>query len=418
MKPFLCFLLALMLITVQLNSQESVNISFFGSSVCKGTGAENNQGYAYQFYHRNIIDTTKFKYANASTGGDNTIKWEKFDRLTTKLFPSNPDIVVIGLSLGNEGIRRPIDDNGRAQIVEQYRSRLKYYADSLNSIGIKPVIVNCYAHTLFDNFHYYSTKHMNQIINTWEYPSINVLGTNDDLTGKWVDGYVNDPWHPNTIGHEEMSYAIVPSLFEAISQGLETPKYDWNKSYARIKNEQKESEAISFNVNETMHSFSLSFRFKEASDGSIGGFQSEGDLHELTIERFKIKYKNLSTIFHRHIKDWTHVVLTHNYAARKTLLFVNGEKIGEVEEQLAPTSIHFGGSSSKIDLKDIAIHRSSLNESEAMDLYNKRFIQSSLEFWNSLTLDYSDRAIDNRAQSLSKIRLNPKTSISQIKVEF
>lgn len=108
---------------------ERINITFFGSSVCRGAGAENNHGYAWQFYHSGAIDTVKFNYLNASTGGDNTIKVEREERLTKKLFPTNPNIVVIGLSLGNEGIRKGKSDNEREQILEQYRSRLLALVD-------------------------------------------------------------------------------------------------------------------------------------------------------------------------------------------------------------------------------------------------------------------------------------------------
>jgi hypothetical protein len=38
---------------------EKINITFFGSSVCLGSGAEDKKGYAYQFYYNNTIDTTK-----------------------------------------------------------------------------------------------------------------------------------------------------------------------------------------------------------------------------------------------------------------------------------------------------------------------------------------------------------------------
>jgi hypothetical protein len=83
---------------------QKLNLTFFGSSVCNGSNAESKHGYAWQFYYSNTIDTTKYHYFNVSTGGDNTIKIEKFDRLTNKLYPTNPDFVVIGLSLSNEGI--------------------------------------------------------------------------------------------------------------------------------------------------------------------------------------------------------------------------------------------------------------------------------------------------------------------------
>ena len=145
-----------------------INVTFFGSSVCRGAGAEDHHGYGWQFFQNGAIDTIKYKYFNASTGGDNTIKVEKEDRLLKKLYPTAPDIVVIGLSLANEGIMTPQDDNGREQIVEQFRTRLLALADSLNSLGIKPVIVNCYAQSHFNSSHYDFTKKMNRIIQTWK----------------------------------------------------------------------------------------------------------------------------------------------------------------------------------------------------------------------------------------------------------
>ncbi len=43
-----------------------------------------------------IITDTAGKYFNSSTGGDNTIKVEKEDRIFKKLYPTDPDIVYEG----------------------------------------------------------------------------------------------------------------------------------------------------------------------------------------------------------------------------------------------------------------------------------------------------------------------------------
>jgi len=355
-----------------------VNVTFFGSSVCRGSGAEDRKGYAWQFFHSGAIDTSRFRYYNASTGGDNTIKVEQEDRMQTKLFPTNPDIVVIGLSLANEGIMRPDNENGREQIVEQFRSRLLALADSLNSLGIKPVIVNCYAQSRFNKSHYDFTKKMNRIINTWKYPSVNVLGTIDDLTGKWVEGYLADPGHPNTAGHKEMSYAIVPSLFDAILSGKKTPVYDWHKSYSAIFNKDQIEHPLAIDIKNTMHSFTLSFRLKETVEGSIAGFTANGRNHTISISGQAIHYKELSGPYPENPVGWIHVLLSHSYANQKTTLFINGEPIGSMKEQLSPTRVYFGGTAKSTELKDLTLHRSALNESEAGDLYNKKFIQSSL----------------------------------------
>ena len=166
----------------------SIHITFFGSSVCRRAGAEDYHGYGWQFFNGGAIDTLHYKYFNASTGGDNTIKVEREDRISKKLLPTDPDIVVIGLSLANEGIMNARNDNEREQIVEQFRSRLLAMADSFGSMGIKPVIVNCYAQSFFTGSHYDCTKKMNRTINTWKYPSINVLGTIDDIRGEMGRG--------------------------------------------------------------------------------------------------------------------------------------------------------------------------------------------------------------------------------------
>jgi len=400
------------------SSAQKIHVTFFGSSVCYGASAENHHGYGWQVFHSGAIDTTTFIYFNASTGGDNTLKVEKEKRITKKLLPTNPDIVVIGLSLGNEGIRTPQDDNGREQILEQYRSRLLSMADSFNSMGIKPVIVNCYTHTYFTDAHYEYTKRMNRLINTWEYPSINVLGTIDDWSGKWVEGYVGDPWHPNTEGHKEMSYAIVPSLFEAITKGKKVPEYDWNKSYSTVINEKQIENPISMDIENTMHSFTLSFRFQVTDDGSIAGFSSNDSNHTINIKGHTIQYKELKTIYPKHLKYWTHVVLSHSYANQKTMLFVNGALIGAVNEQLSPNQIHFGGTASKTELKDLAVYRSCLNPDEALDLYNKKFIQSSLEIYSPLTKPIEGKTVENKAQSMANLEISKYIKIECTDIEL
>ncbi len=396
---------------------QPVHVTFFGSSVCYGSGAEKNHGYAWQFFQSGAIDTTHFQYFNASTGGDNTLKVEKEDRLGKKLYPTDPDIVVLGLSLGNEGILTPKDDNGREQILEQYRSRLLALADSLHRGGMQPVIVNCYANNNFGAPHYEATQRMNRLINTWPYPSVNVLGTVDDLTGKWVEGYWTDALHPNTAGHREMSYALVPSLFEAIRLGKKTPAYDWNKSYVTLTNKDKVEQPLRLDLTSTVHSFTLSFRFKAAAEGTIAGFGVNGQRQAIDVVGAGLRYKNLSKTLPQDPQTWTHVVLSHSYANQQTRLFVNGELVGTVAEQLAPTQVFFGGTAATVDLKDIALHRAALNESEALDLFNKKFIQSSLEFYNPLTHATMGDELGNDAQSLSSLKIDKGVALKRITAE-
>ncbi|MDP4679783.1 MAG: hypothetical protein NWS46_05380, partial [Cyclobacteriaceae bacterium] len=344
-----------------------------------------------------------YKYFNASTGGDNTIKIEKFERLTKNLYPTEAHFAIIGLSLSNEGIRSQVDENGRERILEQFRSRLLALADSLNGQGIKPVIVNCYAQSQFTKEQYDFTKRMNRIINTWNYPSINVLGSIDDWQGRWVEGHSKDAGHPNDIGHQEMSYTIVPSLFDAIQIAKKIPVYDWNQSYTTVINAKQVKSPLSLEVENTVHSFTLSFRFKKSEQGSIAGFTSDNFIHTIDRVGGNLKYKELSIALLDSTDKWTHVLISHSYTNQQTMLLVDGKLIGSVNEQLSPTQMHFGGTATMTELKDLTIHRSCLNKDEALDLFNKKFIQSSLEFYNPMTKPIQVSQIKNYAQSLSKM---------------
>lgn len=419
MKKLCILLLAVSLLCPsRLSAQKApIHVTFFGSSVCRGAGAEQLRGYACKFFHSGAIDTTRYAYFNASTGGDNTLKVDQEQRLTKKLYPTHPNIVVIGLSLGNEGIGTPQSDAGRETVLEQFRGRLLALSDSLDKQGMKPVIVNCYANANFSEPQYTCTKRMNSIINTWKYPSINVLGTIDDGEGKWVEGFVHDPLHPNTEGHREMYLSIVPTLFDAMMQGKRTPAYDWRKSYTTIENPKKE-DAIYVDVDDTIHSFAMSFRFKNATDGVIASFETNKGMREVVVNNHRISYLSATTAYQEDSDSWNHVVITHNYANQRTLFAVNGKVIGEFKERLIPTRFVYGGTVQKIDLKDLGLHRSSLNRDEIADLNNKLFIQSSLEVYTPMTAEVRGGLLPNMAQSLTSLELNPNVALTRVEKPF
>jgi hypothetical protein len=183
-------------------------------------------------------------------------------------------------------------------------------------------------------------------------------------------------------------------------------------------NDKQIEDPLSIDIESTMHSFTLSFRYKETGDGSIAGFVSDNFNHTLTIEGHTIHYKELSVNYPKNQSTWTHVVLSHSYANQKTLLYVNGELVGSVKEQLSPTQVYFGGTAQMTDFKDLALHRSSLNETEALDLFNKKFIQSSLEFYNPLTRSIAGKTLQNYAQSLTVLKIDTRVLVRHNAIEF
>jgi len=59
-----------------------------------------------------------------------------------------------------------------------------------------------------------------------------------------------------------------------------------------------------------------------------------------------------------------------------------------------------------------------LNESETLDLFNKKFIQSSLEFYNPLTKSVKGKDLQNYAQSLTMLKIDTQIVVRCNKIEF
>ena len=113
----------------------------------------------------------------------------------------DPGYVVIALSLGNEGIKRcalgqdpapgprvgcsPSRD-GQDAISRQFLDGLQRLIKRARDNGIVPIIGLTYARGDFDEVEYAHTRKANIEINSWDVPSINLLGAIDDGYGRWA----------------------------------------------------------------------------------------------------------------------------------------------------------------------------------------------------------------------------------------
>jgi lysophospholipase L1-like esterase len=248
---------------------QSRRIAIFGSSVASGTGDETGaEGYAGKL--RTMLAPRGWEVLNQSRGGDSTLTAApRFAPVgepqpnTKYLLPVNPAYVVIGLSLGNEGIKNQTDTTGRDAIYAQFGNGLLSFIQRSRENRIVPIVANCYARQDFTETEYGYTKRMNLLINSWDVPSINFLGAVDDGTGKWAKGFIHDALHPNLSGHAEMATTIVPSLFAALEQGKPRP----TRHSAGAGNGL--STSLFFAPAETMHPFALGFSARTPTDGNV-----------------------------------------------------------------------------------------------------------------------------------------------------
>lgn len=421
MKRFLRLLAVALLLTCSLRAEEALKpktIAGFGSSVCNGTGG-GDDSYIRRLQRR--MGQDGWTVLNVSRGGDNTLKiqerWApKLDENGKQLpgqsgrflLPQNPSYVLIGLSLGNEGFRD-----------EQFCRNLPLLIETCRSNGMKVVVGNCYAHGNMTEANAAKSRQVNLFIGQLDVPSINFLGSVDNGEGRWEDGLWNDPGHPNEIGHGEMFYAIVPTVWRALEQGKPLPVRD-SSGCLDLAGRYAE-----FVPGDPIHAFAEVFRVKSSAKGQIASIEvepiavedaaiesneprekvdrkyipsGEMEVASLSVQNGELIYNGLSTncISSELSNGWNTVAVSHWYARGETELYVNGVKVGSVRERYTPSRFTIGGA----EFSEWFIYRSALNSGEVSLLNEGGMYQSSLEIYAPLG---RDGGLVSRAQSLSEI---------------
>ena len=192
-------------------------ICFFGSSVCRGVGAESLHGYASQ-----VADALPkgWESVNISIDGNNT--YDLFARFDRDMTPVEAKYVVIGISLGNEGVH----EKG-ARAVLSYKENMPRLIRMLQEQGRVVIVTNNYPRADFNEVDYEDLCDVNLEVQQWDVPTINVFGTIDDGHGRWVEHMWNgsDIYHPNQLGHEAMASAFPLTMWEALQAGKPLPEY-------------------------------------------------------------------------------------------------------------------------------------------------------------------------------------------------
>jgi lysophospholipase L1-like esterase len=185
-----------------------MKVAIFGSSVAKGYGADKEYGWANRWGE--ILKTKNWDYVNKSIGGDNTSKL--LSRIDIDILSEHPDVVVIGLSLANEGIR----GKNPLSVYRGYVKNLKKIIQILHKNNIVPIISNGYPHGAYTPEQYQFAQKFNEELALWPVYSIDLMGAMDDGQGRWLMEFTKDAGHPNSAGHEEMTRAIPATMLDSV----------------------------------------------------------------------------------------------------------------------------------------------------------------------------------------------------------
>ena len=384
-------------------------IGIIGSSVAAGWVTSLETQYDMQNGWVNhlirLLEPQGWTVIPANMPGDNCEAVLK--RIDTDLFTHQPDFVIIGLSMGNEGL----GDVAPETVATVYESGLMQIVQSCRDHGALPIVGLCYVNDGYDVDDYEYLKKMNRKINSWNLPCINFLGALNDGNGHFPEGTTFEGDHPNNLGHEALFYALVPTLFDALAAGKPIPKRIQSTECLEITAESVEH-ALCYVPDQVMYAYSFGFSFRCRFQGTLAGIVNEASAGRIGINEIGKLVLN-TVVASPNVLDgnWHDVFITGGTVQGETCLYLDGSLEGTVHEKGAPlqfilgTTPELGGNlpSDGLDLKDAFIYRGALTPEEVMFLHEGGLLQASLEIYSSLTDPTAPKTgIVNLAQSMSQ----------------
>ncbi|MDZ8094638.1 MAG: DUF1796 family putative cysteine peptidase [Nostoc sp. DedQUE05] len=189
---------------------EGLKIVVIGSSVALGHKAWFLKGWVWLLAQA-LQQKYGHKLVNVSEVGANVSR--TIARFPWFVTPEHPDIVIIALSLGNEGLAYCPPHERRA-VQRRFESGLQQLVKMTRDIGAIPILGSVYPNGDYSQEHYWLIRDTHNRMLNWGVPVLDWLAAVDDGQGRWKAGISFDPAHPNTVGHSLMYQQIDQQLFD------------------------------------------------------------------------------------------------------------------------------------------------------------------------------------------------------------
>lgn len=392
---------------------DDLKIVVLGSSVPYGQGATGKYGYAArygQLLARRAAagQGAPWKLSNISIPGDNTVK--VLARWQRDLRPQHGRYLILALSLGNEGIH----ERGQP-MFDQFKTNLQQLVARARAEGLVPVVTNCYTRNDYTPADYAFIKQMNLLLHGWAVPSANLLGAVDDGAGHWAPGYWDDALHPNDLGHAELAHALVPSLFDALRAGKAQPRRVATSCVRLGPARRGGAAALTLQPEALLHPFTQVVSFRTAGTGQVLTLQdstAQGSVAIApggTLAYTSAKGGRVAGTQRVNDNRWHQLMLTHYYAAGRTVLYLDGTEVGRLPEKLLTRQLSLGGRLAPAggQYRNWLFYRAGMNADEARALAADSLLQSSLELYAPLDgrRGAAGDSLRNLAQSTNRLRV-------------
>ena len=185
----------------------SKKLIFIGSSVCVGSGANNNHGWSTLLAER--LEKRGWSSSNCSIGGQTTT--DILLRLERDVIDQHPDMCIVGLGLANEGLPIAVDILSAKIIQGIFEHNLKKIVEALQKAGLRVMLGGVYPNNNYKDFLYDILKETDCNMASWSIPVFRWLSALDDGHGHFQEGMYYDAGHPNDYGYQVM-YSQIPDI--------------------------------------------------------------------------------------------------------------------------------------------------------------------------------------------------------------
>ncbi len=187
-----------------------LKIVVLGSSVALGCSAWLLRGWAW-LLQKALRERYGHRVRNLSELGATVSR--TLARFEQVVIPEHPDVVIVALSLGNEGLATALPEHRRA-VQRRFENGLQRLIQRIQDIGALPVLGGVYPHADYGPEQHLLLQETQQRMLGWGCPVFNWLPILDDGQGRWKPDLAFDATHPNTKGHQLMFAAIDLSIFD------------------------------------------------------------------------------------------------------------------------------------------------------------------------------------------------------------
>ena len=415
--------------------QYSKRISVIGSNVSFGNEGTYNNGFIQNLATILSGSPRYYSISNASIEGNTTT--EMIVRFHKDILPTDPDIVIICISLSEQGLQSASSGVAKKAIYDWYIKDIIQLAAMVRQIGAEPVIMGEIPNNNYTVEDYGYVKQAISLFEASDFHYVNTLACLDDFSGGYVNSVLHGSEHtdkewPSTDGHGVILSSIPLELFDKVLFGNDKHIHD-----PKIKSKYVVGSGTSGLVSSyksTSSGYGLS---KDSLTVMFDVRRPEGITDNKTILSIAtatsdttnlVSIKNATNYWE--VLDNTdsplvsgsirpsndnktaNICLTLNNYANEVRFYIDGQYMGSGTPAIPPLGvIYFGGRPDSFttnavgyEISNIKIWRTTFNEDQVMDAYLGNTPKANLCLYSPAILNGSSRLI-NLAKSDTYLEL-------------